>query len=120
MCCCACLFACVPSLELRVRAVVPALLVCLRWSCVCVRVGFVPQEPRHAYGMRRLGIPNTKHFHDVTSIKDALGLYQKLRTEIESEVWKPDVEEEFEDTEGNVMSRKVRERGYEAACLQPL
>lgn len=84
----------------------------------CVAVSVAPprpsppcccaQEPRHAYGMRRLGIPNTKHFHDVTSIKDAITLYQKLRTEIEAEAWKPEAEEEFEDTEGNVLSRKVR------------
>jgi len=67
------------------------------------------QEPRHAYGMRRLGIPNTKHFHDVTGIKDAMSLYQKLREGIEAEAWRPEAGEEFEDTEGNVMSRKTYE-----------
>lgn len=30
------------------------------------------QEWRHAHGMRALGIPNTKHFHDITSIADAI------------------------------------------------
>ena len=29
------------------------------------------QEAKHAYGMRCLGIPNTKHFHDITKIADA-------------------------------------------------
>jgi hypothetical protein len=29
------------------------------------------QEWRHAHGMRSLGIPNTKHFHDITKIEDA-------------------------------------------------
>ncbi len=29
------------------------------------------QEWRHNYGMRCLGIPNSKHFHDITSIEDA-------------------------------------------------
>lgn len=29
------------------------------------------QEWRHAAGMRALGIPNTKHFHDITKIDDA-------------------------------------------------
>lgn len=29
------------------------------------------QEWRHAHGMRCLGIPNTKHFHEITKIKDA-------------------------------------------------
>lgn len=68
--------------------------------------------------MRCLGIPNTKHFHDVVGIKDAMSLYTKLRSEIESEVWKPDAEEEYEDTEGNVMSRKVCVCACVCACLQ--
>jgi splicing factor 3A subunit 3 len=29
------------------------------------------QEWKHAAGMRALGIPNTKHFHDITKIRDA-------------------------------------------------
>lgn len=31
------------------------------------------QESRHAFGMRALGLPNTKHFHEITRIEDALG-----------------------------------------------
>ena len=30
------------------------------------------QESRHAFGMRALGLPNTKHFHEITRIEDAL------------------------------------------------
>ncbi len=30
------------------------------------------QESRHAFGMRALGLPNTKHFHEITKIQDAL------------------------------------------------
>lgn len=29
------------------------------------------QEWRHAHGMRCLGIPNTRHFHEITKIEDA-------------------------------------------------
>ena len=29
-------------------------------------------ESRHAFGMRALGLPNTKHFHEITKIADAL------------------------------------------------
>ena len=32
------------------------------------------QEWRHAHGMRCLGIPNTKHFHDITLIQ-VLNIY---------------------------------------------
>lgn len=32
----------------------------------------IEQESRHAHGMRCLGIPNTAHFANVTSIEDAL------------------------------------------------
>lgn len=30
------------------------------------------QESRHSFGMRALGLPNTKHFHEITKIADAL------------------------------------------------
>jgi splicing factor 3A subunit 3 len=30
------------------------------------------QESRHAFGMRALGLPNTRHFHEITKIADAL------------------------------------------------
>ncbi len=30
------------------------------------------QESRHAFGMRALGLPNTKHFYEITKIADAL------------------------------------------------
>ncbi len=40
------------------------------------------QESRHAFGMRALGLPNTKHFHEITKIQDALAcecdVYQTL------------------------------------------
>ena len=35
--------------------------------CLCV----FPQEWRHAYGMRCLGIPNTAHFANITNVADA-------------------------------------------------
>jgi len=34
-------------------------------------VYFSNQEWRHAHGMRCLGIPNTRHFHEITLIEDA-------------------------------------------------
>jgi len=30
------------------------------------------QENKHTFGMRALGLPNTKHFHGITKIADAL------------------------------------------------
>lgn len=64
-------------------------------------------EWRHAHGMRCLGIPNTAHFANVTLIEDALALWQKLKMNKETERWKPDTEEEFEDSSGNVVAKKV-------------
>ena len=32
------------------------------------------QQQKHAHGMKVLGVPNTKHFHDITKIQDALDL----------------------------------------------
>ncbi|TMW57775.1 hypothetical protein Poli38472_014378 [Pythium oligandrum] len=67
------------------------------------------QQWRHAHGMRCLGIPNTKHFHDITLMRDAIALYEKLKTEIDAESWNATTEEEFEDSEGNVLNRKTYE-----------
>ncbi|RLN97796.1 hypothetical protein BBJ28_00013664 [Nothophytophthora sp. Chile5] len=67
------------------------------------------QEWRHAFGMRCLKIPNTKHFHDITLMRDAIQLYEKLKDQITDENWNAANEEEFEDSEGNVLNRKTFE-----------
>jgi len=67
------------------------------------------QEARHAHGMRCLGIPNTKHFHGITIIEDAINLYSKLKDTIRFEQFDAATEEEFEDSEGNVLNRKTYE-----------
>uniref|UniRef100_A0AAV1UE88 C2H2-type domain-containing protein n=1 Tax=Peronospora matthiolae TaxID=2874970 RepID=A0AAV1UE88_9STRA len=67
------------------------------------------QEWRHAFGMRCLKIPNTKHFHDITLMRDAIQLYEKLKDQIDAESWNASNEEEFEDSEGNVLNRKTYE-----------
>ncbi|KAL0075349.1 hypothetical protein J3Q64DRAFT_1755063 [Phycomyces blakesleeanus] len=67
------------------------------------------QEWRHAHGMRCLGIPNTRHFHEITKIDDAYTLYEKLKKEGVQEDFKAETMEEFEDTEGNVFNKKTYE-----------
>ncbi|KAI8146779.1 hypothetical protein BJV82DRAFT_643323 [Fennellomyces sp. T-0311] len=67
------------------------------------------QEWRHAHGMRCLGIPNTRHFHEITKIDDAYALYEKLKKENAAEDFVADSMEEFEDDEGNVFNRKTYE-----------
>lgn len=69
------------------------------------------QEWKHAGGMRALGIPNTKHFHDVTRIADARALYDKLKKELGTAAWavRQEEEEEFEDSMGNVLNRRTYE-----------
>jgi len=64
-------------------------------------------EWRHAHGMRCLGIPNTAHFANVTKIEDALALWNKIRLTKDAERWNPDHEEEFEDSAGNVVSKRT-------------
>ena len=63
--------------------------------------------------MRCLGIPNTKHFHDITLIEDALTLYNKIKGNMKIDNTKfhstGNQDEEFEDTEGNVMNRRTYE-----------
>lgn len=67
------------------------------------------QEWRHAHGMRCLGIPNTKHFHEITKIKDAQDLWEKLKEDQQTAQWRPEEEEEYEDAEGNVYAKKTFE-----------
>lgn len=67
------------------------------------------QEWRHAHGMRCLGVPNTKHFHDICLIEDALALYAKIKDTMKVEQFVGDTEEEFEDSEGNVLNRRTYE-----------
>lgn len=67
------------------------------------------QEARHAFGMRALGLPNTKHFHEITRIEDALALAEKLKREGRNEIFEQETMEELEDDEGNVYNRKTYE-----------
>lgn len=59
--------------------------------------------------MRCLGIPNTKHFHDITLIEDAITLYSKIREQLKTEQFISELEEEFEDSQGNVLNRRTYE-----------
>lgn len=63
-------------------------------------------ESRHAYGMRCLSIPNTKHFHGVTKIADAQELWGRLRTVLEGNQFDVVQEEEYEDSHGNVLNTR--------------
>ena len=66
-------------------------------------------ESKHAYGMRCLEIPNTKHFHGVTKIADAKMLWERLREGVEDTKFDGEREEEYEDSHGNVLSRATYE-----------
>lgn len=67
------------------------------------------QEARHARGMKVLGIPNTKHFHNITIINEAVALWQKMQRDSHTKYFQPENEEEYEDSEGNVYKKKVYE-----------
>ena len=66
-------------------------------------------EWRHAHGMRCLGIPNTAHFANITSIVDAVQLWEKLKQTREQERFRSENEEEFEDSLGNVLNKKTHD-----------
>ncbi|XP_065911893.1 splicing factor 3A subunit 3-like [Dysidea avara] len=66
-------------------------------------------EWRHAHGMRCLGIPNTSHFYNVTTINDAIALWEKIKSTKNDDRWLADREEEYEDTVGNVVNKKTYE-----------
>ncbi|CAN6332746.1 unnamed protein product [Urochloa humidicola] len=65
------------------------------------------KEWRHQHGMRCLGIPNTKNFNEITSIDEAKGLWEKIQARQGLHKWRPDLEEEYEDQEGNIYNKKT-------------
>ncbi|XP_076903746.1 splicing factor SF3a60 homolog [Bidens hawaiensis] len=65
------------------------------------------KEFRHQYGMRRLGIPNTKNFNEITSIEEAQQLWERIKEKQGVNKWRPDLEEEYEDREGNIYNKKT-------------
>ncbi|XP_036355234.1 splicing factor 3A subunit 3-like, partial [Octopus sinensis] len=75
------------------------------------------QEWRHAHGMRCLGIPNSSHFANVTKINEAvertirfsIAVWGKIQLKKDKDRWKAEIEEEFEDSMGNVVTRKTYE-----------
>jgi splicing factor 3A subunit 3 len=66
-------------------------------------------DAKHAFGMKSLGIPNTKHFHGVTKIEDAQNLWAKLKEQLKSSQFDGSRDEEYEDSHGNVLSRTTYE-----------
>ncbi|WVN90747.1 uncharacterized protein L203_105990 [Cryptococcus depauperatus CBS 7841] len=67
-------------------------------------------ESKHAFGLRALGLPPSKHFMYITKIEDALALAEKLKREGRQEISAMDKAEEFEDDEGNVYDRRTYEQ----------
>lgn len=65
------------------------------------------KEWRHQHGMRCLGIPNTKNFNEITSIQDAKNLWDRIQQRQGLHKWRPDLEEEYEDQEGNIYNKKT-------------
>ena len=48
-------------------------------------------------------------FANVTQIEDAVSLWAKPKQQKASERWKPDAEEKYEDSSGNVVNKKTYE-----------
>ncbi|OVA08456.1 protein of unknown function DUF3449 [Macleaya cordata] len=65
------------------------------------------REGRHQRGMFCLGIPNNKNFNEITSIKEAKLLWERIQERRGVKRWRPDLEEEFEDNEGNIYNKKA-------------
>ncbi|XP_051142789.1 splicing factor SF3a60 homolog [Andrographis paniculata] len=65
------------------------------------------KEWRHQHGMRCLGIPNTKNFNEITSIEEAKQLWERIQEKQGLNKWRPDLEEEYEDQEGNIYNKKT-------------
>jgi splicing factor 3A subunit 3 len=67
------------------------------------------QEARHAHSMRCLGIANTKAFHGITQIDQAYALQKTLDNDTRQKRFVAELDEEYEDSLGNVMPKKTYE-----------
>jgi splicing factor 3A subunit 3 len=54
-----------------------------------------------------LGIPSSKEFFEISGIREAQDLWENLKRRKATEGWKPEAEEECEDEEGNVYTKKT-------------
>ena len=67
-------------------------------------------EWRHTHGMRCLGVPNTRHFYQITRIEDVLKLWESMKTTSGSNTSSNNGNnEEVEDRHGNVYTKRVFE-----------
>lgn len=66
-------------------------------------------EWRHTHGMKCLGIPNTRHFFQITKIDEAKRLWERMREAAKAQVFRPEQQEECEDAAGNVYERRTFE-----------
>jgi len=64
-------------------------------------------EWRHTYGLRCLGIANSKDYLHITKFEDAMILHERLQARDATSGWKAEEEEEYEDNEGNVFNKKT-------------
>ncbi|KAJ9640004.1 Pre-mRNA-splicing factor sap61 [Coniosporium apollinis] len=64
-------------------------------------------EAKHIYGLKCLGITNTRLFNEITGIEDALKLWDKLQRDKKQEKAGTENVVQMEDADGNVMPEKV-------------
>ncbi|KAL2111032.1 hypothetical protein VUR80DRAFT_389 [Thermomyces stellatus] len=64
-------------------------------------------EARHVYGLRCLGITNTTLFRDISSIDEAVKLWEKIQSDERRNRVDEGSVVQMEDAEGNVMPEKV-------------
>mmetsp|Transcript_62856 Transcript_62856/g.149778 ORF Transcript_62856/g.149778 Transcript_62856/m.149778 type:complete len:496 (+) Transcript_62856:170-1657(+) len=65
------------------------------------------QEWRHAHGMKVLKIPNTRAFHNIVKIQEAVDLSEKIKAQAALKDFDAAAQEEYEDGLGNVLSKKT-------------
>uniref|UniRef100_A0AC35U488 Matrin-type domain-containing protein n=1 Tax=Rhabditophanes sp. KR3021 TaxID=114890 RepID=A0AC35U488_9BILA len=66
-------------------------------------------EWRHSHGLRCLGIQNSAHFVNITNATDAKMLWEKIQVQQNCNKWNAEDKEEYEDSAGNVITKKTYE-----------
>ena len=67
------------------------------------------QEERHQFGMQCLGIPSkyNRSFYEITQIADVKKLWEEIRRKEGLCKWDPELDEEFEDDDGNIYDKRT-------------
>ena len=66
-------------------------------------------DARHSYGLKCLGIENSREYFEITEIDKALALHKHLQAQKKQGQWDANTMEEFEDEDGTILDKATHD-----------